>query len=149
MTKEFGTYDPGEVSLTFRNVKIGGFAEGTFIKAARDEDGFTAKAGSLGDVVRTRNRNLMGMVTVTLQTQSSSNSLLEAFAAQDEQFGTGFGPLQAVDHNSDDSEVHSLYAWVRKLPDWERSKESGTTEWVFGCADLEMKNGGANPLPMI
>lgn len=147
--REFHIYDPSEVSFTFRNVRVSGFAEGTFIEVERDEDGFTATAGSLGDVTRTRNLNIMGTITVTLMAQAVSNSYLESIASEDAQFGTGFGAAQAVDHNSEGSEVHATYAWVRKLPKWERGKESGPVVWVFHCADLEIRNNGNAAFPVV
>lgn len=146
--KEFNQYDPSEVSISFRNIRIRGFADKTFIEAERDEDGWMVQVGALGDVTRSRNLNIVGQVTITLETGCASNTFLEAMASLDEQFGTGFGPLQGVDHNSDTSEIHSTYAWVRKRPKWERGKESGQTAWVFHCADLEMHNGGNAPLPI-
>src|SRR5712672_3130329 len=99
--KKFHNNDPSQVSFTFGNLKIQGFAKGTFIEVERDEDGFKAEAGSLGDVTRTRNLNIMGIITVTLMTQSVYNTYLTLLAAEDEQFGTGFRTAQAIDHSSD------------------------------------------------
>lgn len=137
----FKQYDPSQVSFSFMGNNITGFMDGTFIEVERDEDGFTKHVGSLGDVTRTRNLNHAGKITLTLMAQSPSNDILNTIYAQDEQFGTNYGALQIIDHNGN-MKVHVTYAWIMKAPKIERAKESGTTVWVFDCADVEIVAGG-------
>lgn len=139
----FNQYDPSQVSFTFKGVTITGYQDGTFIDAEREADGFTDKSGSQGDVVRTRNLDRRGKVTLTLQAQAASNDVLQAFADQDEQFPlTGPGVLQVMDHQGNQSEVHAEIAWIMKRPKFERGKESGPVVWVFKCAQMEINNNG-------
>jgi hypothetical protein len=139
--REMHTYDPAEVSFSFRGLRIGGFAPGTFIEVERDEDGWKKKAGSQGDVTRTRNLNIMGSITVTLMAQSIFNDYLQSIATLDEATGLGTGDSQVMDHNSN-MEAHASIAWIRKQPKVERADEAGNTVWVFDCADLEINAGG-------
>lgn len=138
---EFRNYSPDKVSFSFRGLTIEGFQSGTFIDAERKEDGWQMHAGALGDVVRTKNLDKTGTVTLTLMAQHSDNDLLQAIADEDEQFSTGFGPLQVMDHNGN-TEVHAEIAWIRKRPKIERAKEAGPTVWVFDCAEIEINAGG-------
>jgi len=48
---------------------------------------------------------------------------------------------RSMDH-SGSTEVHSVNAWIQKLPKIERAKEAGTIVWMFACADLEIHAGG-------
>lgn len=141
MGKEFNTYSPDAVSFSFKGYTIRGFQSGTFIDAERKEDGFQMHAGSQGDVTRTQNLDRTGSVTLTLMAQVSDNTILQAIADLDEQFGTGVGELQIMDH-SGLMEVHAENAWIRKRPKDERAKESGATVWIFDCADLEIDVSG-------
>lgn len=137
----FRNYDPSRVSFSFSGLTITGYQSGTFIDVERKADGFEMHVGSLGDVTRTRNLDRTGSVTLTLMAQSPENDLLQAIADEDEQFGTGFGALQILDHNGN-MECHATRAWIRKRPKIERAKEAGSTVWVFDCAELEVDAGG-------
>ncbi len=137
----FKYYSPSEVTFSFNGTRIVGFMDGTFIDAEREEQGFTKHTGALGDVTRTRNLNRTGKVTLTLMAQSPSNDLLQAIATSDEQFGDGVGALMIKDLNSN-MLCHASLAWIQKMPKVERAKESGSTVWVFECADLEINAGG-------
>lgn len=139
---DFHNYSPDRVSFTFMGLTINtGYQDNTFIDVERTADGFTDHVGSLGDVVRTANLDRTGKVTLTLQSQSPANDLLQAIADQDEQFRTGYGPLQIMDHNGN-MECHATIAWIQKRPKIDRAKTSGSTVWVFRCADIEIDAGG-------
>jgi hypothetical protein len=139
--KEFANYSSDNVTFTFRGVTVTAFFSGTFIEGERKEDGFTMHEGATGSVTRAANPGKTGTVTITVMAQSADNDALQAIADRDEQFRDGFGPLQCLDH-SGGGELHASIAWIRKLPKWERAKEPGQTQWVFDCADLEIKAKG-------
>jgi hypothetical protein len=139
---EFKNYSPDRVSFVFGNVGItSGYAKGTFIEAERDEDGFKKYVGALGDVCRTRILDHTGKVKLVLMASSPFNDLLQALAAADEATGLAFAPLQILDANGT-TEVHAVNAWVRRQPKIERAEESGTVDWHFECADIEIHAGG-------
>ncbi len=139
----FRNYDPSEVALSWMGINITGYADGTFIEAERDEDGYTMYTGALGDVARARNLNRTGKVTVTLMASSPVNDIISAVAALGDQFGgrTDVGALSVTDFNGT-TQVAAPYAWVMKLPKIERAKEAGTVQWVFSCAQLFIEVGG-------
>lgn len=134
-------YDPSQVTFAYKGVNITGYQDGTFIDAERNENSFTEHAGSLGDVTRSRILNRTGKITLTLMSQSPSNDVLDAFLAQDEQTGTNYGAIYIKDLFGN-MKCHASAGWIAKQPKVERGKESGSTVWVFTCADLEIHAGG-------
>jgi len=142
MPMTFKNYDPSRVVVTFRGILLQGFADGAFVSTERSEDAFSASAGAAGDVTRVRSRNRMGSVTVTLMAASPSNDSLSAVAAQDEAFGTGYGPLMIKDLNGT-TLIQASTAWIKKVPSVEFGKDASSYEWVFECADMIKHVGGA------
>jgi len=135
-------YDPSRVSVSWGPINITGFAEGTFVEAERDEDGFTKYVGSQGEVCRTRNLNKSGKVTVTLMATSPINDLIDLYASVDEDLGLGgVWPLRINDFNGY-LRVSATEAWVMKKPKAERAKEAGTVVWVFDCAAIRIEPRG-------
>lgn len=140
----FKTYNPRRVTFSFKGFNFSAFAEGTFIKVSRNEDGFTTQVGSNGDVTRTKNLNRTGKVTLTIVATSLENDILAALYVADENAvaaSPGVGALQIKDL-SGNMRVRAAQAWVMKIPDVERAKESGNVEWVIECAELEVFPGG-------
>ena len=136
------TYDPLRVVVTFGGITITGFGPDTFVKVSRDEDAFTKQVGAGGDVTRTRNQNRSGSVEITLQATSPSNDELTAIAKADEVGGIGIAPFQVKDLNST-TLCGAQNAWVKKMPDMERAKETGVAVWVLDCDKINMNIGGA------
>lgn len=134
-------YDPGKVIVTFKGIQILGFADGTFVKASRSEAAFKTKVGAYGDVVRTRNRNKMGSVVLTLQQTSLSNDALSAALLNDETSGTGAGTLMIKDLNGT-TLFESSVAWVNKMADGEFGDDATNREWTVDCGELKIFNGG-------
>jgi Protein of unknown function (DUF3277) len=138
---DFHTYSPDLVITTFSEVIIGGYANDTFIEVERDEDSFMKYTGSLGDVARSRNLNRGGKVTLTLMATSQTNDALALIVQDDEDFGQSYFPLEIKDL-SGNMVIHCEIAWIQKMPKIDRGKESGTVQWVFDCADMEVLPGG-------
>lgn len=138
----FKNYDPGTIAVTFKGIPMLGVMDGTFVTVERNEDAFSVAVGAAGDVARVRNRDKTGMVTVTLQQGSPINDLLTAQALLDEVSGLGFGPLMVKDLRGT-TLVLAPIAWIKKMPTVEFGDELSGREWVFECASLEIKAGGA------
>lgn len=135
-------YDPSRVSVTFGDINITGFMDGTFIEAERNEDGFTTHVGSTGDVARVRNLNRTGKITITLMAQATTNNFLQAVVRTGEQFGVGdVLPLLIKDLNSN-TFCRANQAWIKKSPKVERAKEAGPCQWEFECAEIWISAGG-------
>lgn len=138
MTK---TYDPSQVLLTFNGYNISGFADGTFVNVARDEDMWSLQMGTDGEGTRSKSNNRSGTVSFTLMQSSDSNDILSGFAAADELSNSGMGPLLVKD-NSGRSLYAAENAWIQKLPDSEFGREATSREWVLRTDHLQSFVGG-------
>lgn len=140
---EFHTYSPDRVLVSFGGVLINGFANDTFIEVERDEDTFMKYTGSLADVARTRNLNRGAKVTLTLMATAAVNDELSLIALDDENavdIDTVFS--FEIKDISGEMFCHAEISWIQKMPKVERGKESGTIQWVFDCADMEIFPAG-------
>lgn len=138
----FRNYDPARILVIFRGHQVQGYADGTFVKAVRNEKSFKTSVGAGGDVIRIRSRNKTGLVTISLQATATSNDVLQAFLDADELDGSGVGPLMIKDLNGN-MLATATNAWVTKVPDMERSDDKPGTEWEFECASLVLRNGSS------
>ena len=134
-------YSPDTVSISWNNITLNAYADGTFIEIEFSEAQWTEQVGSLGDVTRTKNLNRTAKAKVHLKAQAPVNDLLIAAALADYATGTGFGPF-AMDESISHTRAHGAYAWVEKIPKIDRAKESGSVEWEFKISNLELLPGG-------
>ncbi len=135
------TYDPGVVVITFGPHVITGYADGSFVKASRNEDTFKTYVGADGSPSRARSRNRSGTIEVTLAQTSPSNDALASAAAADELLGTGIYPCMVKDLNGT-TLVASAEAWVRKPADVEMGKEVGPRVWTLDTGAMQIFAGG-------
>lgn len=135
------TYDPSQVVLTFGPHIITGYADGTFVKAERDEDTFKKYVGSDGSVTRVRNRSRSGFIEFSLAQASPSNDFLSAVHVQDELGGTGIMPATVKDLNGTSIAIASE-AWVVRPTALEYGRDAGARSWRLDVADLRIFVGG-------
>lgn len=136
------TYDPSKIVMTLGTILVSGYADGEFVKAARDADTFTKFVGTDGEVSRTRNRNKTGTVTFTLAQTSLTNDALAALAETDELTGAGVVPVLIKDLNGT-TLFAAGSAWIRKPPEVAYGKEIGHREWVIDTGPVEVFVGGS------
>lgn len=135
------TYDPADVIVSIGGVPMSGYADGTFVTVARDEDAFTKVSGADGEVSRAKSNNRSGMLTLTLLQTSMSNNVLSAFALADEIANAGIVPV-LVKEIGTSTILMSGEGWIKKFPDVAFSKDVETREWVLDLATLNMFEGG-------
>jgi hypothetical protein len=142
-----GTYDPKKVLMTWGPVLFSGFADGTFINAARNNQGVNMVVGSTGDGARAISNDKSGIVTATLLQTSLVNAQLSAIEAADQNNGDGVLPLLIKDLGSTDL-VKAGSMWIQKLADYNRGREigDGNAVWVFETTDLSIFHGGIAPV---
>jgi hypothetical protein len=141
MATRTATYDAGRVVITFGPHVLTGYADGTFVKASRDEDTFKKRVGADGFGTRIRMRNKGGSVELTLEQTSPSNDFLAATLLSDELLGTGVMPLVVKDLGGT-TVAAAGEAWIRKPADIEGAKEAGTRTWILDTCDLAIFPGG-------
>ena len=137
------TYDPGQVIVSFGGADIKGFAEGSFVTVAYDEDAFKKMTGGSGETCRIRSQKKGGSITLRLMQSSSSNDRLSAIANLDRRNGSGVSALQVKDL-SGTSLYSAANAWIKKIADSGFGDELGDREWVLDCDELDANVGGNN-----
>lgn len=135
------TYDPKKFILNVGGIPIGGYADGTFINLARNEDAYTTHVGADGEVARAKSNNKTAALTITLAQTSDSNDVLSALANLDERANAGVVPaiLKEIGGNTT---AFSGTCWVRKMAPIERGKEIANTEWILDMAESNIFVGG-------
>lgn len=134
-------YDPSQVAFNVGGVDTSGFAEGTFIKVARNKEAWTTVVGSDGEVTRVKMVDISGTFECTLQQSSPSNDYFSSLATKDEQTSTGNVPILLSDKNGT-TIARCKTGWVKKKPDVEFSNANSTRVWAFETGALFFDIGG-------
>jgi hypothetical protein len=133
MSKDTATYDPKSVIITIGGNPITGFPDGSFIKAERNSDGYSAHVGIDGKVTRVKNNDKTGKIAVTLKHNSPSNRIFEQYARSGQIFD-----INITDKNfTDNVSVGGSEAWVEKPASFERGKDVSDREWSIFVSDYD------------
>lgn len=135
------TYDPSQVSVIIGGHIVGGFADNTKIRVARDEDAYSLHTGVDGEGTRAKTNNKSGTITISLLQSSESNDVLSAYVAADEISNGGLFSAMIKD-NSGTSLYAAETAYIQKYPDSEFSKEPTVREWIIRTDHLTVFIGG-------
>ena len=135
------SYDSKDVAVIIGGSLLSGFAPGSRVTVARNEQAFTLQVGSDGESARSKTNNKSGLVTVSLLQTSESNVTLQAFAAADELANGGIVSILIKD-NSGNSLFAAETAWVQKSPDAAYEQDAAPRDWIFETDNLEMIHGG-------
>lgn len=134
-------YDPSQVAFNVGGIDTNGFADGTFIKIARNKDAWTTVVGSDGEGTRVKSVDISGTITCTLSQSSPSNDYFSSLATKDESSSSGSVPLLLKDANGT-TLVKVKVGWVKKKPDSEFSNANSNREWVFESTAIQYDVGG-------
>lgn len=134
-------YDPKNIILTVGTQALGGFADGTFVSMEFDEDLFSKKVGTDGEVTRVKTNNFTGKFTFTLDQASPSNTHLSTLLLLDKVSNAGVVPVSLVDKNGP-TKVVAASGWIQKMATIEFSGDSENREWVVDCGQVEAFVGG-------
>jgi hypothetical protein len=138
------TYDPKKIDIIFAGIRIGGFADGTFLKIAPKSPRFTSKSGVDGEVTRSRMHDTRRDVEFTLMQTSETNDRLSAVfkADVDSVNGEGVGAFMVQDRNG--STLIEGTAYITTDPDAEFAGEAGPRVWKLELVEGSATHGG-NP----
>ncbi len=137
-------YDADEVTVSVAGLPIeSGYDDGEFCRIEQEADDFTDKAGTDGEVTRSKTNDRRATISILLMQSSDGNALLSGLSNIDRHAGNGagVGPLLVRDRQGT-----ALYAaaecWISKPPDVSFDREPTGREWTLRCADLERFDGG-------
>ncbi len=132
MANLLGSYNPKEVTFSFNGINFSGFADGTFIVAARvDKELYKMHVGAHGEPSRTKNNNTTGTVKVTLKQTSPSNQFCDGIKNS-----TATGALMIKNNSSGTEIILASEAWINEEPDRSFADTEQMVEWTFMCSDL-------------
>jgi hypothetical protein len=131
------TYDPKDYSLIVGGHIVSGFADGTFLTAARNNDTFALTMGADGEGARAKSNDKSGTFVFTLLQSSASNPVLSGFHNADELNNGGQVPVLVKDNNGD-TVIEAATAWVRKPADVELAKEITNREWTIETDSMNL-----------
>jgi|SRR5690606_17415475 len=136
-------YDPDQITMTFAGIRITGWADGEFVRIARNNDSFTLQKGTDGTGTRSKSKDKSGRVSFILMQTSPVNARLAALHRLDETApnGAGVGELRIKDLNGET--LHTAKeAWIVKPPDANYDRTATSREWIIEADELEMFDGG-------
>jgi len=140
----FRVYDANEVSVSVAGIPIdSGYDDGEFCRIEQEADDFVDKAGTDGEVTRSKTNDRRATITLLLMQSSLGNALLSGLNNIDRLAGNGagVGPLLVRDRQGT-----SLYAaaecWISRPPNVSFDREPTAREWTLRCAVLERFDGG-------
>ncbi|TDI74601.1 MAG: DUF3277 family protein [Betaproteobacteria bacterium] len=135
-------YDPKKVTLNLGGHIAQGFAEGTFITVARNNDMWTLQSGASGETARSKSNDRSGTIEVTLMQTSITNDYLASKAALDESDLNGGKFAAGLMDANGTTLVGAVELWVKQQPSMELAKELSDRTWMLETGDLEMFVGG-------
>lgn len=136
------TYDPKNVQIIVGGTPMTGFADGTFLNVASDENLYNKTTGADGEVSRSRSNNRSATATITLKQTSQANNILSALAAADNASNSGVFPFMVKEIGSGETLIFAQAAWIEKLPDAEYSKDVSDRVWMIALGQTQTFIGG-------
>jgi len=138
------SYDPANVTVIIGGHIVEGYADGTFVNVARNNDAWNRVGGADGEQARAKSNDKSGTFTLTLMQSSLSNAIMQGFAAADELSNGGTFPVLVKDGNGSELAAAEI-AWVRKASDKGYAKENSNREWMIETGELTLAGGGIDP----
>lgn len=138
------TFNANEVTLSIAGRAIAaGFADGDFVKVAMASDAWTDKAGTDGEVTRSKTNDPRADVSVMLMQTSDGNDVLSQIHEADLAAPNGAGVGQFLLRDQFGRTVVRGQTFVMKRPDIARGREAGTVEWKIRLIVSEYTVGGS------
>lgn len=139
----FGVYSPKRVLLTFDEIGITGFAEGTFVKVMQTKDSFSVAPDADGGGCMVLEGDESGSIEFTLHQSSPSNAFLMSKANQQRQTLT---PGTAVVRDLNGTFLGQCVGMLAKPADTERSNQTSNAVWKVVSLKVEQEGGGVTPV---
>ncbi|TQR21797.1 phage structural protein [Psychrobacillus vulpis] len=134
MTGHIGTYDARKVVTTVGGIFITGYADGTMVKASKDNDNFEASSSAQGDAVVSINGDGMGTIEITLNQTSPSISVLDGFAN-----ARSMVPIWVNSNNEVKEVVGGTKSMITKPADKEFGKSASNRVYTIKVFDYAVK----------
>jgi Protein of unknown function (DUF3277) len=137
------TFDPNQLTMVFGTSIMTGYADGTMLSIAFDEQRYNTEVDANGNSIRYKINNNNATITITLNQASPSNDVLSVYMNLDRQSDTGVFPISIKD-NRGSSLFTSIGAYVESTPSVEFGTTGNNREWVIKATDVGFFVGGLN-----
>lgn len=132
MALDIAVYDANEVNVIIDGVVITGFADGDFVKFAKDEDIVIPHVSAKGDVGVAINHHGTGKITITLNQTSSAIEPLMAIARERRMVSAW-----VISNNTVKEKAGGTQAQFIKIPEGSFGREITNREFVISVYDYE------------
>lgn len=140
-------YASDKVEISWQGLDLmQGVAQGSFITEARNAPTYSQKpTGVRSRVVRTRQPDRSGTLSIVLDQESETHKQLRALMQLDDVTRSVVGPMKVRDLSSGEDFTYTN-AYIQTEPDEIRGTEAQTVTWVFNFESFIKLNGpqGAN-----
>lgn len=122
------TYNPKQVTVSFGNHLVTGYADDSFITIDPNGDGVSKKVGCDGEIVRSVSPDDTYLVKLSVLQSSATNSFLQKKYQNDIANGNGMFPVLIKDLKGG-LVFKTAFAWVTKPASRGFGKEANNREW--------------------
>lgn len=136
------SYDPGDVSVVYGGVTIGGLSNGVSVRVEPNADLANPYYGLQGEAARSVLRNRSYTATIRLGQVFNSNDLLAAEAELDEIAGIGLTKPFMIRDKGGRTLIAEEQAYVKRRPTVEFGEEISEREWTFELPNPFVFEGG-------
>lgn len=130
------TYSPSDVNIIISGHKVSGWNS---VSVQHLAPTFKVIRGIRGKNTRVRNTDTSASVTIAIDQNSVSNSVLESVAMQDAATGNGRLSILISDPNGSGM-FYSDTAFIEATPNYTLEGEANDRGWIFHC--LSSQSGG-------
>ncbi len=137
------TYNLKNVSVQIGGVALSGFGENDAVSIDAAEEIWTTSVGADGEVVRSKNNNATGTITITCMQTSGVNEICENIRLLDEaadQTGLFLLPIIIFDEHRNET-ISSEQCWLMSHPTRSFGKRVAEREFVFAAPNLSITRG--------
>ena len=127
------SYDAKDVSVIVNGVYLTGFAEGTFVSFAKDEENYAVSIGAQGDAARAKVNNPLGTITITLQQTSPQVSMMNNLANSGK-----LVEVRVIHKGTNTEKIGGTQCYVKKPADGEYSNEISSREFEVSVLDYSI-----------
>jgi len=140
----FKVYDANEVTINFAGLDIdSGYADGEFCRIEQETEDFVDKAGTDGEVTRSKTNDRRTTITILLMQSSDGNAKLSSLNNLDRLAGNGAGVAPILVRDRQGTSIFAAAeAWISKPPDVSYDREPTAREWTLRAASPERFDGG-------
>lgn len=135
-------YRAKDVTVTYGEITVTGFAEGTFVKVMRAKETFAWSPGSDGEGCFVQDADVSGSMEFTLHQSSPSNAaLMQKFSDQENKIS---GAETGVVRDLNGSYLGRAVGFLAKGADTERSNTTTNSTWKVVSGQVDQSGGGVD-----